>query len=100
MRSVIIVFFITTAVCSFSLHRQQAQTTTQPKPPEVLMVLKPARVFDGQSAQLHEGWVIVVRGEKIESAGPAADVTLPREAKTVELPGLTLMPGLIDAHSH
>src|SRR5881409_2894459 len=63
-------------------------------------VLRPARVFDGESAQLHDGWVVVVRGEKIEAAGPISTVRIPAGARSIDLPGLTLMPGLIDAHSH
>src|SRR5437763_2395409 len=63
-------------------------------------VLKPARVFAGMTAQPHEGWVVVVRGDKIAAAGPAADVQTPANARTIELPGMTLMPGLIEAHSH
>src|SRR5213080_673207 len=63
-------------------------------------VLRPARVFDGESAQLHDGWVVVVRGEKIDAAGPATSVRIPAGAESIDLPGLTLMPGLIDAHSH
>src|SRR5881628_2548621 len=63
-------------------------------------VLRPARVFDGESAQLHDGWVVVVRGEKIEKAGAPGEVNAPPDAKTIDLPNLTLMPGLIDAHSH
>ena len=43
---------------------------------------------------------MVVRGEKIDSAGPAAAVRIPAGAESIDLPGLTLMPGLIDAHSH
>lgn len=76
-----------------------AQTQTQrPTPPETVVVLKPAHVFDGETAQLHDNWVVVVRGEKIDSVGPAAAV--PAGAKVIDLPGLTLMPGLIEAHSH
>jgi imidazolonepropionase-like amidohydrolase len=61
-------------------------------------VLKPAHIFDGESAQLHDNWVMVIRGEKIEAVGPAT--TVPAGAKVIDLPGLTLMPGLIEAHSH
>ena len=68
--------------------------------PETVYLLKPARVFDGESAQLHEGWVVLVRGQKIVAAGPAGGITVPAEAKIVELAGLTLLPGLIEAHSH
>ena len=72
----------------------------QTKPPETVYLLKPASVFDGESAELHKGWVVLVRGEKIEAVGSANDVKAPADAKTVDLPNLTLMPGLIEAHSH
>src|SRR5438876_6121644 len=78
-----------------------AQTQSPaPKPPDTVYLLKPAHIFDGESAQLHDGWVVLVRGEKIEAVGPASEVNAPTEAKVFELPGLTLMPGLIEAHSH
>ena len=77
--------------------QQNPQTTA---PPETVYLLKPARVFDGESAQLHEGWVVLVRGQKIEAAGPTGSVNAPANAVTVDLPGLTLLPGLIEAHSH
>jgi imidazolonepropionase-like amidohydrolase len=60
--------------------------------------LRPARVFDGEA--LHDNWVVVVRGEKIESAGPASSVNVPAGARAIDLAGMTLMPGLIEAHSH
>jgi imidazolonepropionase-like amidohydrolase len=74
--------------------------TQQAAPPETVYLLKPARVFDGESAQLHDNWVVLVRGEKIEAVGPAGSVTAPAGARAIDLPGLTLMPGLIEAHSH
>lgn len=67
---------------------------------ESVYLLKPARVFDGESAQLHEGWAVLVRGEKIAAVGPLNSLNAPREAQTIDLPGLTLLPGLIEAHSH
>lgn len=72
----------------------------QPAPAETVYLLKPAHVFDGESAQVHDNWVVLVRGEKIEAVGPAGAVTPPAGAKVIDLPGLTLMPGLIEAHSH
>ena len=68
--------------------------------PESVVLLKPARVFDGENAQLHNGWVVLVRGQKIEFAGPSSGLQTPTGAKVIELPNLTLMPGLIEAHSH
>jgi imidazolonepropionase-like amidohydrolase len=65
-----------------------------------MVLLKPARVFDGVTPEPHEGWVVLVRGERIESAGPADQVQVPDGARVIELPGATLLPGLIEAHSH
>jgi imidazolonepropionase-like amidohydrolase len=61
-------------------------------------LLRPAAVFDGQD--LHSGWAVLVEGDKIKAVGPAAQLTAPAGATTLELPGLTLLPGLIEGHSH
>jgi len=65
-----------------------------------VVVLRPDRVFDGISHELHRGWVVVVAGERIAAAGPEDEVPRPSEAWVIDLPGLTLMPGLIEGHSH
>ena len=64
---------------------------------DTITILKPARVFDGES--MHEGWAVRVRGERIEAAGPAASVASPG-VTAIDLPGTTLMPGLVEGHSH
>ena len=61
--------------------------TPAPKPPDTVYLLKPAHIFDGESAQLHDNWVVLVRGEKIEAVGPASEIKAPAGAKTIELPG-------------
>ncbi len=61
-------------------------------------VLQPDRVFDGET--MHPGWVVVVRGDRIIAAGPPATTNAPGGARTIALPGTTLMPGLIEGHSH
>ena len=60
-------------------------------------LLKPARVFDGDA--MHEGWAVLVNGDRIEAAGPAAGIGA-AGAKVVDLPGTTLLPGLVEGHSH
>lgn len=60
-------------------------------------LLRPARVFDGM--QMREGAVVHVRGDRIVAIGTAAEVAAPG-AEVIDLPGTTLLPGLIDAHSH
>ncbi len=64
------------------------------------VLLKPARVFDGVADEPHAGWVVVVEKGAITSAGLEASVKVPEGSKTIDLPGCTLVPGLIDAHSH
>src|SRR4026207_1372786 len=54
------------------------------------------RVFDGE--QMHEAWKVVVKNNKITSTGLTPDVPVP--FKTIELKGCTLLPGLIEGHSH
>src|SRR5207244_615515 len=61
-------------------------------------LLRPAAVFDGK--ELHPGWAVLVRGEKIESAGPAGEIAAPNDAQTIDLPNDTVVPGLIEGHSH
>ena len=65
-----------------------------------ITVLKPARVFDGVEPKPHTGWVVVVKGEGISAAGPEAKVPVPPGARVLTLDGMTLLPGLIDAHTH
>jgi imidazolonepropionase-like amidohydrolase len=67
-------------------------------PPAI--VLKPARVWDGHALDVHEGWVVVIHGKTIESVGPASELKVPEDVRSIELPKATLLPGLIDAHTH
>lgn len=64
------------------------------------ILLKPARVFDGAARKPHTGWVVLVRGSRIQEAGPADSVKAPSGTKVIDLPGMTLLPGMIDTHSH
>ncbi|MDQ6912186.1 MAG: amidohydrolase family protein [Verrucomicrobiota bacterium] len=60
------------------------------------ILLRPAAVFDGQ--EMHSGWSVLVAGDKIAAVG--ADVSAPADALTINLPNDTLMPGMIEGHSH
>src|SRR5262245_12516296 len=66
-------------------------------PPGKPVLLVPARVFDGLAGTAHEGWVVLVEGDKIKAAGPAGEIKAPADARLIKLPGTTLLPGLIDA---
>jgi len=65
--------------------------------PGAITLLKAARVFDGEA--LHEGWAVRVRGDRIDAAGPAASLDA-ADAKIVDLGDVTLLPGLVEGHSH
>ena len=95
----LIVLLICLLVLSTIQMTESAQTQA-PRPPATVYLLKPTHIFDGESGQLHDNWVVLVRGERIEAVGSAGDVKAPAEAQIIDLPGLTLMPGLIEAHSH
>lgn len=62
------------------------------------LLLRPSRLFDGVNPTPHEGWSVVVDGDRISAVGPS--VTAPPGARVIDLPGATLMPGLIEGHSH
>lgn len=66
-------------------------------PPRAMLIV-PDAVFDARDGERHPGWKVLVAGERIVAVGPA--VAAPADAETITLPGMTLLPGLIDAHVH
>ncbi|PTS87175.1 MULTISPECIES: metal-dependent hydrolase family protein [unclassified Caulobacter] len=72
-------------------------TTAQAAPP---ILLKPARVWTAEDAgPPHEGWGVLVRDNRIAAVGPVAGLDA-TGAEVIELPGATVIPGLMDLHSH
>jgi imidazolonepropionase-like amidohydrolase len=62
------------------------------------LLLRPTQVFDGLNPSPHAGWQVLVEGDRIAAVGP--NITAPAGAKVIDLPGMTLMPGMIEGHSH
>ena len=89
MKTICLSFFMALVVCTFLF----GQAT-----PNVYTLLKPDRVFDGQ--QMHAGWWVLVKGNVITAVGEPASITPPPSTKIMELKGTTLMPGMIEGHSH
>ena len=67
-----------------------------PDPPVIL--LTPDRVFDG--VVMRTGWSVLVRGDRIIGAGPTIEAAAPSDARRIALAGTTLLPGMIEGHSH
>lgn len=81
-------------VCAAAILAAQP---VQRRQDDAVTILRPARVFDGD--RLHDGWIVRVRGTRIEAVGPASSVSA-SGAAVIELPGTTVLPGLIEGHSH
>lgn len=69
-----------------------AQTT------DSIFLLKPSTVFDGE--QMHSNWWVLVKGNKIVEAGEASSFSFPPNTQVIDLKGKTILPGLIEGHSH
>lgn len=73
-------------------------TATRAAPPVIL--LRPAQVWDGVTENARPGLVVLVEGDRISAVGTPDAVRAPAGARVVDLPGLTLFPGMLEAHSH
>ena len=72
-------------------------TSAAAQAPSTLIV--PDRIFDGTSATVRTGWAVLISGDTIVAAGPTESLRA-RAGIVINAPGTTLVPGLIDAHSH
>ncbi len=70
-----------------------------PRGPEGVLVLRGGRIFDGTGAPVRPG-TLVIRRNKIDKVLPAGSADWPKEARVIDLAGKTVLPGLIDAHTH
>lgn len=64
------------------------------------ILLYPERVFDSIGGQLRDHWAVLVTGNQVTAAGPGAEIKAPADVLRIELPEMTLLPGLMDLHSH
>jgi imidazolonepropionase-like amidohydrolase len=68
--------------------------------PQTVYYLTPAAVWDGSNSAPHSDWAVLVRSDTIAAVGPKSQVSAPAGATTVDMPGTTLIPGMIEGHSH
>jgi imidazolonepropionase-like amidohydrolase len=70
-----------------------------PRGPEGTLVLRGGRIFDGTGTPAHEGTLVIERN-KIVKILPANSSDWPKEAQVIDVSGKTVLPGLIDLHTH
>jgi imidazolonepropionase-like amidohydrolase len=78
----------------YGLFSSFAQTAKR----DTFTLLKPDRVFDGQD--MHPGWWVLVKNNRISAVGEPGSIKAPSGTKVIDLKGSTLMPGMIEGHSH
>jgi imidazolonepropionase-like amidohydrolase len=83
-------------ICLLLLYVTIPVTAQEKKEPDSIYLLQPDRVFDGE--QMQEGWQVLVRNGYITSVG--STLKAPGNARVIRLKGCTLLPGLIEGHSH
>ena len=71
-----------------------------PKTAPAVTVIRAGMLIDGKSDQPRRDQVIVIRGNRIESVSDAAAAKIPAGATTIDLSHATVLPGLIDSHTH
>ena len=88
-------------VASLAAFAQAPRETPQPKPPQKTVLVKAARLIDGRSDQPRRNQAVLVVGERIQEVGPADDLSRKAaQAEVIDLGDSTLLPGLIDNHTH
>jgi len=85
-------FRLTTFSLLFVAAFSNAQNTT--------VAIRAGHLFDSKSGKMLENQVILIEGEKIKSVGSADSVTVPQGAQEIDLSKATVLPGLIDGHTH
>jgi imidazolonepropionase-like amidohydrolase len=69
-------------------------------PDATVTAVRAGRLFDSQTGRMLTNQVVIINGERITAVGPEAQVKIPGGARVIDLSRATVLPGLIDAHTH
>src|SRR5437588_334163 len=94
-----VVFVMLAALC---LAAQEKETTPQETTPQLktFTVIRAGTLIDGKSDSPRRDQVIVIRGNRIDSVSDAASAKIPSGSTVIDLSRATVLPGLIDSHTH
>ena len=65
-----------------------------------IRVVKAARLIDTKNGRVVDNPIVLINGDRIQAVGRSGEVSIPKGAKVLDLGSATLLPGLIDLHTH
>ncbi|HUX08623.1 MAG TPA: amidohydrolase family protein [Acidobacteriota bacterium] len=89
----LVLFLLLVSASAFSQEKAE-------EPKEAVIALVGGTLIDGNGGAPLPGATVIIKGEKIEAAGPAAEVAIPEGAEKIDVSGKWILPGFIDCHIH